>query len=244
MARDINGQWDQHLAETRLPELGIPLRRRAGKFSGGQQAQLALTVALGRHPGPLLLDEPMARLDPLARHDFMAALMTTVCEQGMSVVYSSHVIAELERVADYLVVLSRGSVQLAGAADQLIAEHRSLGAGGRRQGRSWGRAGCILPARLDQRSGGSERLDLGGAEPEFFEYLGVVFALPGRQLTFVGRGLVREVPRAAGDLDLAARPVGHGPYRMPLPCPLAVRELLDAADLSGSDLGLVQLGVE
>jgi CoA:oxalate CoA-transferase len=101
-----------------------------------------------------------------------------------------------------------------------------------------------VPARLDQRAGGFERPDLGGIEPEFFEDLGVMLALTRRQLTLVGRNLVREVPRTARDLDLATRPVRHGPHRMPIVCPVAVCELLDAADPSGSDLGLVQLGVE
>ena len=92
-----------------------------GKISGGQQAQLALTLALARRPRLLVLDEPMAKLDPLARHDFMATVMTAVADDGVSVVLSSHVLAELERVADYLVLLSRGSVQVAGEVDDLLA---------------------------------------------------------------------------------------------------------------------------
>ncbi len=123
---NLNRRFNQHYAETRLKELGIPLNRQAGKLSGGQQAQLALTLALSRRPRLLLLDEPMSSLDPLARHDFMATIMTAMADDGLSVVLSSHVLAELERVADYLVLLSLGSVQVAGEVEDLLACHRVL----------------------------------------------------------------------------------------------------------------------
>jgi ABC-2 type transport system ATP-binding protein len=123
---NLNRHFDQRYAEARLGELAIPLKRKAGKLSGGQQAQLALTLALARRPRLLVLDEPMAMLDPLARHDFMAGVMTAMAEEGVSVVLSSHVLAELERVADYLIVLSGGSVQMAGEVDDLLARHRVL----------------------------------------------------------------------------------------------------------------------
>ena len=123
---NLNRRFDLLFAEARLNELGIPLKRKAGKLSGGQQAQLALTLALGRRPRLLVLDEPMASLDPLARHDFMATAMTAMADDGVSVVLSSHVLTELERVADYLVLMSRGSVQVAGEVDDLLASHRVL----------------------------------------------------------------------------------------------------------------------
>src|SRR5580692_8166385 len=126
LTRNLNRRFDQGYAQARLDELGIPLTRKAGKLSGGQQAQLALTLALGRRPRLLVLDEPMASLDPLARHDFMATAMTAMADDGVSVVLSSHVLTELERVADYLVLLSRGSVQVAGEVDDLLASHRLL----------------------------------------------------------------------------------------------------------------------
>ena len=126
MTGHLNRRFDQAHATGRLRELGIPLRQKVGKMSGGQQTQLALTLALGRRPGLLLLDEPMAMLDPLARHDFMATVMTAVADDAVSVVLSSHVLAELERVADYLVLLSNGSVQVAGEVDDLLATHRLL----------------------------------------------------------------------------------------------------------------------
>lgn len=124
--RNLNRRFDQRYAERRLGELGIPLGQKAGRLSGGQQAQLALTLALARRPQLLVLDEPMAMLDPLARHDFMATVMAAVAEDCVSVVLSSHVLAELERVCDYLVVLSLGRVQVAGEVDALLAQHRVL----------------------------------------------------------------------------------------------------------------------
>ncbi len=126
LTRNLNRRFDQASAEARLAELGIPLNRKAGKLSGGQQAQLALTLALGRRPRLLVLDEPVAMLDPVARHDFMATVLTAAADDGVSVLLSSHVLAELERVADYLIVLSRGRVQMAGEVDDLLASHRLL----------------------------------------------------------------------------------------------------------------------
>jgi ABC-2 type transport system ATP-binding protein len=126
LTRNLNRHFDRGYARARLDELGIPLKRKAGKLSGGQQAQLALTLALARRPQLLVLDEPLANLDPLARHDFMATVMATVAESGMSVVLSSHVLAELERVADYLILVSAGRVQVAGEVEDLLAGHRVL----------------------------------------------------------------------------------------------------------------------
>jgi ABC-2 type transport system ATP-binding protein len=126
LVSSLANTWDEARARARLDALGIPLGRKVGKLSGGQQAQVALAVALARHPRLLILDEPVAELDPLARHDFMSTLMEAVAEDGVSVVFSSHVLSELERVCDYLVLLSRGSVQLAGTVDDLVAAHRVL----------------------------------------------------------------------------------------------------------------------
>jgi ABC-2 type transport system ATP-binding protein len=123
LTRNLNRRFDRGYAQARLAELGIPLKQKAGRLSGGQQAQLALTLALARRPRLLVLDEPMAMLDPLARHDFMGTVMTAVADDGVSVVLSSHVLAELERVANYLIVMSRGSVQVAGDVDDLLACH-------------------------------------------------------------------------------------------------------------------------
>jgi ABC-2 type transport system ATP-binding protein len=126
VTRSLNRRFDQQYAETRLDQLGIPPKRKAGKLSGGQQAQLALTLALARRPRLLVLDEPVAMLDPIARHDFMATVLTATAEDGVSVLLSSHVLAELERVADYLILMSRGRVQVVGEVDDLLASHRVL----------------------------------------------------------------------------------------------------------------------
>jgi ABC-2 type transport system ATP-binding protein len=126
LTRSLNRRFDQGYAQSRLAELGIPLKRKAGRLSGGQQAQLALTLALARRPRLLVLDEPVAMLDPIARHDFMATVLTAAVDDGVSVVLSSHVLAELERVADYLILLSLGRVQVAGEVDDLLGSHRVL----------------------------------------------------------------------------------------------------------------------
>ena len=126
VAEAMNFRWNGEFAQARLAALGIPLRRRAGRLSGGQQAQLALTLAIARRPRLLLLDEPLASLDPLARQDVMAELMTGVAEDGLSVVFSSHVVPELERVASYLIVLSGGQVQVAATVESLLEGHRAL----------------------------------------------------------------------------------------------------------------------
>ena len=126
LTRNLNRRFDRNFAESRLADLGIPLKRNAGGMSGGQQAQLALTLALARHPRLLVLDEPMATLDPLARHDFMATVMAAMVDDGISVLLSSHVLTELERVADYLVLVSQGRVQVAGEVDDLLAHHQLL----------------------------------------------------------------------------------------------------------------------
>ena len=122
VTRNLNRRFDQPYARARLDELGIPPRRKTGKLSGGQQAQLALTLALARRPRLLVLDEPVAALDPVARHDFMATVLAAAAD-GVSVLLSSHVLTELERVASYLVLMSRGRVRLAGEVNDLLAAH-------------------------------------------------------------------------------------------------------------------------
>jgi len=126
LTRNLNRRFDQGYATARLGDLGIPLKRQAGRLSGGQKAQLALTLALARRPRLLVLDEPVAMLDPIARHDFMATVLTAAADEGVSVLLSSHVLAELERVADYLILMSHGRVQMTGDVDDLIASHRIL----------------------------------------------------------------------------------------------------------------------
>jgi ABC-2 type transport system ATP-binding protein len=123
VTRSLNRRFDVAYARARLAELGIPPQRKAGKLSGGQQAQVALTLALSRRPRLLVLDEPVAMLDPVARHDFMATVLAAATADGLSVLLSSHVLTELERVANYLILLSRGQVRLAGEVGDLLAAH-------------------------------------------------------------------------------------------------------------------------
>ena len=122
----LNPSWDAAFAIGRVEELGLDLRQRAGTLSGGQRAQLALTLAVAKRPELLLLDEPVANLDPLARREFLQTLMEIVARDGVSVVLSSHLVADLERVCDYLVVMVAGRVALAGDVDALLASHRRL----------------------------------------------------------------------------------------------------------------------
>jgi ABC-2 type transport system ATP-binding protein len=126
LTANLNHRFDRSFAQARLADLGVPLKKKAGRLSGGQQAQLALTLALARKPRLLILDEPLASLDPIARQDFLTAVLTAMADDGVSVLLSSHQVAELERVADYLIVLSRAQLQMAGEVDDLLAGHRVL----------------------------------------------------------------------------------------------------------------------
>jgi ABC-2 type transport system ATP-binding protein len=134
----LNARWDQELAESRIGQLGLDPRQKAGSLSGGQRAQLALTLAIAKQPELLLLDEPVASLDPLARREFLQGLMEIVASHGVSVVLSSHLIADLERVCDYLVIIVASQLQLAGEVSGLLASHHRL-SGPRRDP-------CTLPA--------------------------------------------------------------------------------------------------
>ncbi|MEH1124968.1 ABC transporter ATP-binding protein [Micromonospora sp. CPCC 206061] len=126
MGRALNPRWDDGVARCRLAELRIPLDRRAGKLSGGQQAQIALTLALAKRPDLLLLDEPLANLDPLARSEIMGHLMSTVAERDITVVLSTHVIADLAQTCDWLILLSGGRVQVSGDVEELLGAHQML----------------------------------------------------------------------------------------------------------------------
>ena len=122
----LNPGWDAAYAERRVEQLGLDPGQRAGKLSGGQRAQLALTLAMAKRPRLLILDEPVASLDPLARREFLQDLMEAVAEHQVSVILSSHLVSDLERVCDYLVVLAASRVQIAGDVDALIASHHRL----------------------------------------------------------------------------------------------------------------------
>ncbi|HEY5185161.1 MAG TPA: ATP-binding cassette domain-containing protein [Actinomycetes bacterium] len=122
----LNPRWDAEDVRAQLSHLKIPFDRAVGQLSGGQRAQVALRLALAKRPRLLLLDEPVAALDPLARREFLTSLTEAVADADVTVLMSSHLLAELERVCDYLVLLSAGRTQLVGDIDQLLTERRVL----------------------------------------------------------------------------------------------------------------------
>jgi ABC-2 type transport system ATP-binding protein len=122
----LNPGWDAALAGARIERLGLDPAQKAGTLSGGQRAQLALTLAAAKRPELLIMDEPVASLDPLARREFLQELMESVVEQELSVVLSSHLVADLDRVCDYLIVLVGSKVRVAGPVDELLATHHVL----------------------------------------------------------------------------------------------------------------------
>lgn len=136
----MNPTWDAGFARQRIADLEIPPSRKSGRLSGGQRAQVALTLTLAKRPTLLILDEPVASLDPLARREFMSAVLGDAAERGTTVILSSHVVSELERTCDHLVVLLDGQVQVDGAIDALLDRHRLV----------VGRAGRAHPSAVRQ----------------------------------------------------------------------------------------------
>lgn len=122
----LNPAWDEKLARTRIQDLGLDPAQRVGKLSGGQRAQVALTLAVAKRPELLILDEPVAALDPLARREFLQGLMEYVAEHGTTVILSSHLVSDLERVCDHLISLVASRVQIAGDVDDLLGTHFRL----------------------------------------------------------------------------------------------------------------------
>lgn len=125
-AQRLNPNWDDAVARDRIRRLGLDPKQRAGRLSGGQRAQLALTLGIAKRPELLILDEPVAALDPLARREFMQDLMEAVAEHEMSVVPSSHLVSDVERTCDYIIVLVDSQVQVAGDIDDLVSSHHRL----------------------------------------------------------------------------------------------------------------------
>ena len=124
--RRLNPDWDDDAAHRWLEDLDIPLNQRIGKLSLGQQAEVALTVCMGKRPDLLLLDEPVASLDPLARRQLLQTLMGTVAERGTTVFLSSHIVSELEPVCDRLIILSASRVQLSDSVESILSDHHLL----------------------------------------------------------------------------------------------------------------------
>jgi ABC-2 type transport system ATP-binding protein len=146
VGRKLNVRWDDGLARTRLARLSIPLDKKVRALSGGQRAQVALTLALAKRPELLLLDEPVASLDPLARREFLHGLTEAVATEGLTVLLSSHIIGDLERVCDYLIILSASRVQLAGDIAALVGQHKVL-VGPRAQAAAVARDHTVIQAR-------------------------------------------------------------------------------------------------
>jgi ABC-2 type transport system ATP-binding protein len=124
--RRLNPSWDAAFAHARISHLGLPLDRKIGKLSGGQQSQVALTLALAKQPRLLVLDEPVASLDPLARREFLQSVLEAVADRGTTVLLSSHIVSDLEHVCDHVIVLSASRVRLAGPIEEVVAGHRVL----------------------------------------------------------------------------------------------------------------------
>jgi ABC-2 type transport system ATP-binding protein len=122
----MNPRWDNAVASHRIAQLGLDPHQRAGRLSGGQQAQLALTLAIAKRPELLVLDEPVSSLDPLARREFLEIIMESVAEQQISVILSSHLVADVERVCDYLVILVASRIVLAGEVEDILTSHHRL----------------------------------------------------------------------------------------------------------------------
>jgi ABC-2 type transport system ATP-binding protein len=126
MGARLNPGWDNQLARRRIAQIGLDPEQKAGRLSGGQRAQLALTVAVAKRPELLIFDEPAAALDPLARRGFLENLMEFIADLGASAILSSHALSDVQRVCDYLIVLAASRIQVAGDVPKLLADHRRV----------------------------------------------------------------------------------------------------------------------
>lgn len=151
MGQRLNDAWDAGWVRARVQQLELDPSRRAGQLSGGQRAQLALTLAVARRPRLLLLDEPVASLDPLARREFLQTLMEAVADRDLSVVLSSHVVSDVERVCDRVVLLTGSMVRLEGDVEELLAEHVRLVAPRARMPRLPGDAEIVSESRTERQ---------------------------------------------------------------------------------------------
>ncbi|WP_328386296.1 ABC transporter ATP-binding protein [Streptomyces sp. NBC_00400] len=123
LGRELNPRWDQALAERIVRSGKVPFSARIGTLSGGQRTRVAFALAFGKRPELLLLDEPMSDLDPLARHELSGLLMAEAAEHGTTVLMSSHMLAEMEVMCDYLLVLAEGRLRMAGQTEELVPAH-------------------------------------------------------------------------------------------------------------------------
>jgi ABC-2 type transport system ATP-binding protein len=176
----LNPRWDQALARRRIERLGLDPAQKAGRLSGGQRAQLALTVAAAKRGELLILDEPIASLDPIARRAFMQDLLSFVDELGVSVVLSSHLLSDLSQVCDHLIVLAGGRVQVAGDITELLSVHHRLRVdGGGLDGRLPAMARVVHTERTVAGSTAIVRSTepIPGAEPADLEDVGMAYMM-------------------------------------------------------------------
>ncbi|MDQ2713584.1 MAG: ABC transporter ATP-binding protein, partial [Chloroflexota bacterium] len=124
--RKLNPRWDDDQARARMQQLEIPLNSPVGKLSGGQQAQVTLALVLAKRSELLLLDEPAAHLDPLARKEFQQTLLNAASTSHLTIVISSHILSDLERVCNYLIILSSSRIQLVGSTEQIFRSHKKM----------------------------------------------------------------------------------------------------------------------
>ncbi len=185
-----NPRWDAVAAHARLAELGLSPRQRAGKLSGGQRAQLSLTIALAKRPELLLLDEPVSGLDPLARREFLGLLMSTVAANDVSVVLSSHLVSDIERVCDYLIVLVDSRVRVAGEIEELLAGHHRLVGTRSEEDVAPANQTVIAASATDRQRLLVVRSDGPVVEPE---WVIESIALEDLVLAYMGQGAVRQV---------------------------------------------------
>jgi ABC-2 type transport system ATP-binding protein len=187
----MNPGWDASLAQSRTMQLGLDRAQRAGTLSAGQRAQLALTLAMAKRPELLVLDEPVASLDPLARREFLQGLMEFTAENTVSIVLSSHLVADLERVCDYLILVVEGRVKLSGEVDELLATHRRLSGPRRDRARLPATQQVIEEAHTDRQSTLLVRTDEPIIDPVWsVEEVGledIVLAYMGRAAKDAGR---------------------------------------------------------
>ena len=126
LGQKLNRRWDTDAALGWLTELDVPMDEKVARLSLGQQALVSLALCMGKIPDLLLLDEPVASLDPLARRQLLETLLADVADRGTTVFLSSHIVSELEPLCDNLIILSASTVRVSGSIEELLQQHRVL----------------------------------------------------------------------------------------------------------------------
>ncbi len=150
LGQGTNPNWNMATAHAYVDQLGIPLTQRVQNLSGGEQAQVALTMCLAKEPELLVLDEPAAELDPVARENLLRLLMQEVAARGTSVVLSTHALGDVQSICDYLIVMSRSNVVLADDVEFVVESHRFLSASSANTP-NLPRGATVIETRLESR---------------------------------------------------------------------------------------------